>query len=93
MIEVLAYDSFAGEFLLLHRYGYVSKNSLEAGLYEVVSACIPSDHDPKDDLFDFNVKPQSAYTKVEHEIATTHVKAKFERTSKNRVPTGTVLSG
>ena len=33
------------------------------------------------------------YTKVEHEIATTHVKAKFERTSENRVPPCTVLSG
>jgi hypothetical protein len=40
VIEVLAYDGFAGEFLLLHRYGY-AKNNLEAGLYEVVSACIP----------------------------------------------------
>ena len=92
VIEVLGYDGYAGEFLLLHRYGYVSKKKASWKL-DYTKSFRPAYHDPKDDLFDFTFKPKSAYTKVDHEIATSNVKAKFELTSKNRVPPGTVLSG
>ena len=92
VLEVVGYDGYEGEFLLLHRYGYVAKNKA-AWKLDYTKSFRPAYHDPKDDLFDFIVKPQSAYIKVEHEIASTLVKAKFELTSKNRVPPGTVLSG
>jgi hypothetical protein len=92
VLEVVGYDGFEGEFLLLHRYGYVSKKKA-AWKLDYTKSFRPAYHDPKDDKFDFTFKPNSACTMVDHEIATTHVKAKFERTSKNRVPMGTVLSG
>ena len=92
VLEVVGYDGYEGEFLLLHRYGYVVK-AKAAWKLDSTKSFRPAYHDPKDDLLDFTFKPKSAYTKVDHETATSNVKAKFELTSMNRVPPGTVLSG
>jgi hypothetical protein len=92
VIEVVRYNGSEDEFLLLHRYGYVSQNKA-AWRLDYTKSFRPAYHDSKDSLFDFTSKPQSAYTIVDHEIPFSNVKAKFEFSGKRRVPQGTVPSG
>ena len=86
VIEVQVFKGSADEFLLVHRYGYVAHGKA-AWTLDYTKPFKPAYHDQKDELFDFTSKPRSStYTKVDHLIPTVNVKAKFELTGRNMVP-------
>jgi hypothetical protein len=89
---VVEYDGYEDEYVGVHRYGYVSQNK-PAWSLDYTKSFQPAYLDPKDNKYAFTFKPKKGLCeqKVEDEVAPSKIKAKFELTSKHKVP-GNALS-